>query len=228
MATSTVTRLVPVNTRDGVDTRPKGEKDLTTRVGASHDRDEQTAAITYLLPPGAEVEGSNMAAFWTNYLRTAERYIKGDPLEQFKFTTFEHQQGFNEADIKRECFKLGAGEEMLTIYRQFYNRYVTEYLADPTPRNLKSALDMLAEYNKELADQTKAALLIQQAYRMSKVSDTGTLMAEDYHGPCVKCDEPRMGDFTELCADCYWSEDAVIKKECRYRRQNAIPAAGSS
>ena len=218
MATSTVTRLVPANTRDGVDTRTQ---DLTTRVGASHDRDAQTAAITYLSPPGAEVEGSNMAAFWRNYMRTAEAYIKGDPLEHFKFTTFEYQQGFNEADIKRECFKLGAGEEMLTIYRQFYNRYVTEYLADPTPRNLKSALNMLAEYNKELEAQTKAAALIQQAYRAAK-------MAEDYHGPCVKCDEPRMGDFTELCADCYWSEDALLKKECRYRRQNAIPAAGST
>ncbi len=221
-------RLVPVNTRDGVDTRPlDGEKDLTTRVGAGdHVRGGQTAALTYLLPPGAEVEGSNMWAFWTNYLRTADDYIKGDPLEHFKFTTFEHQQGFNEADIKRECFKLGAGEEMLTIYRQFYNRYVTEYLADPTPRNLKSALDMLADYNKELEAQQKAATLIQQAYRASKMSDTGTLMAEDYHGPCVKCEEPRMGDFTQLCADCYWSEDAVIKKECRYRRQNAIPSGG--
>jgi len=221
---------VPVNTRDGVDTRPlDGEKDLTTRVGACHDRDEQTAAITYLLPPGAEVEGSNMGAFWRNYMRTADAYIKGDPLEQFKFTTFEHQQGFNEADIKRECFKLGAGEEMLTIYRQFYNRYVTEYLADPTPRNLKYALDMLAEYNKELDAQTKAALLIQRAYRMSKVSDTGTLIAEECeeYGTCIRCfGAPRMGHFSLICADCHWSEDAVIKKECRNRRQNAIPSGG--
>ena len=215
-------RVAPAIARDGVDTRPQGEKDLTTRVGASHDRDEQTAA-TYLLPPGAEVEGSNMAAFWRNYMRTADAYAKGDPLEHFRFTSFRESQSHNEEDIARECRKLGAGEEMLNMYRQFYNAAVTEWRAEPRWRQLDNVYHLLDQYNKELEAQTKAAALIQQAYRMSK---TATLMAEDYHGPCVKCDEPRMGDFTELCADCYWSEDAVIKKECRYRRQN--PAADSS
>ena len=206
-------------------------------------RDAQTAAITYLIPPGAEVEGSAINAYWTNYLRTAENYVQGDPFEHFKFTSFKYQQGFNEADIKRECYKLGAGEEMLTVYRQFYNSYVTEYREDPTPSNLKYALNMLAEYNKELSDQTKAAKLIQQAYRAFKapkvqISETGTLIAEDdreeEYGKCVKCDEPRMGDWVELCAYCYWDEDAEIKRKRRAardaffgvaKRQNAIPPA---
>ena len=244
MATSTVTRLAPVTARDGVDTRNKdnsvmpagGSGETACLEVRSQDRDAQTAAITYLIPPGAEVEGSAMNAYWTNYLRTAENYVKGDPLEHFKFTSFKYQQGFNEADIKRECYKLGAGEEMLTIYRQFYNSYVTEYREDPNPRNLKYALDMLAEYNKELADQTKAAKLIQQAYRAFKApkvqaSETGTLIAEDDrededYGKCVKCDERRMGDWVDLCAYCYWDEDAEIKRKRRARRQNAIPSGG--
>lgn len=201
-------RLAPANARDGVDTR---KKDLTTCLEVrSQDRDVQTAAITYLVPPGAEVEGSNMNSHWKNYLRTAEHYIKGDPLEHFKFTSFKHQQGFNEADIKRECLKLGGGEEMLNLYRQFYNSYVTEYKAEPNPFTLKSALRFLADYNKELAEQNKAATVIQRAFLDFKYP------IEDF-GKCVKCEESRMGDFTELCADCYWSEDANIKHERRHK-----------
>jgi hypothetical protein len=247
-------RLAPVTARDGADTRNKdnsgkaaaGTGEVTRLGGGDQKRDAQTAAITYLLPPGAEVEGSPMNAYWTNYMRTAEAYIAGDPMDFFKFTSFKYQQGFNEADIKRECYKLGAGEEMLTIYRQFYNAYVTEYLAEPTPLGLKHALEFLADYNKEMAEQTNAAKLIQQAYKAfkapkPKVSETGTLIAEDDreeefvedYGKCVKCDEPRMGEFEELCADCYWTEDARIKRGRRQardamfalaKRQNAIPS----
>ncbi len=228
MATSMEVRLAPVTARDGVDTRkkdnsvmPAGGSGETTRLGAGdHVRDAQTAAIAYLVPPGAEVEGSVMNTYWTNYLRTAENYIKGDPLEFFKFTSFKHQQGFNEADIKRECYKLGAGEEMLTIYRQFYNSYVTEYLAEPNPRRLKYALEFLADYNKELAEQNNAAKLIQQAYRSFKVqvSDTSVFIVEEEYGKCLKCDEPSMGVFVKLCADCYWTEDSDIKRKRREAR----------
>lgn len=256
MATSVEARLAPVTARDGVDTRNKDNSGKaaagtgeTTSVGAAHVRDVQTAAITYLIPPGAEVEGSAINAYWTNYLRTADAYVQGDPLEFFKFTSFKYQQGFNEADIKRECYKLGGGEEMLTIYRQFYNSYVTDYLAEPNSRNLKSALEMLSDYNKELAEQNKAAALIQQVYRSFKapkpavkISETGTLIAED-----DRQDEEDEEEAEEcacgfgsrvwingLCADCYWEEDAAIKRQRRAardamfavaRRQNAIPSS---
>lgn len=222
MATLVDARLAPVTARDGVDTRTKdnsvmpagGSGETTRQVGGDLARGGQTAALTYLIPPGANVPGSAMNAYWTNYLRTADAYIQGDPLEFFKFTSFKYQQGFNEADIKRECYKLGAGEEMLTIYRQFYNSYVTEYLAAPNPRNLKSAMDMLAEYNKELAEQTKAAKLIQQVYRAFKapkppagvrVSETGTWIADD--------DDRDESDFVE---------DSWLMR----MRQNAIPSGG--
>ena len=165
MATTMESRVAPAIARDGVDTRPlDGEKDLTTRVGASHDRDEQTAA-TYLPPPGAEVPRSNMSAFWTNYLRTADHQVKGDPLGHFIFTTFNDQQCRNEEDIERECRKLGAGEEMLNIYRMRYNRMVTEYLRDPCALNLTYVRKYLADYNSELRAQQKAALLIQWAFK---------------------------------------------------------------
>ena len=204
MATTTVPRLVPANTRDGVDTRPEGEKDLTTCVEVrSHNGDAQTAAISYLLPPGAEVPNSAMYAYWGNYLRTADAYIKGDPNGFFVFTTFAHQQGLNEADIQRECSKLGAGEEMLHVYRQYYNAAVTDYLSDPSEFNLGYVRKYLDKYNAEVAAQTNAACLIQRAYRATR---------------CVKCGERRMGDCTELCVDCYWTEDANIKRECRERR----------
>lgn len=72
MATSMEVRLAPVTARDGVDTRkkdnsvmPAGGSGKTTRLGAGdHVRDAQTAAIAYLVPPGAEVEGSAMNAFF--------------------------------------------------------------------------------------------------------------------------------------------------------------------
>ena len=166
MATSTVTRLAPANARDGVDTRPKGEKDLTTRVGASHDRDEQTAAMTFLLPPGAEVAGSAMEAYWTNYMRTAEAHIQGDPNGFFIFTTFNEQQCRNEDDIERECRKLGLGEEMLNVYRMHYNRAVTDYLGEPTAFNLTYVHKYMDRYTREVADQHKAAARIQQAFKV--------------------------------------------------------------
>ena len=183
MASETGTRLATAIASDGVDTRPlDGEKDNsampaggageTTRVGASHDRDEQTAA-TYLPPPGAEVPRSNMSAFWTNYLRTAGHQVNGDPLGHFIFTTFNDQQCRNEDDIERECRKLGAGEEMLNIYRMRYNRMVTEYLRDPTALNLTYVRKYLADYDGELRAQQKAALRIQRVFktRLGKVID---------------------------------------------------------
>ena len=52
MASTTESRVAPAIARDGVDTRPKGEKDLTTSVEAVHVRDEQTAATHWLLRVG--------------------------------------------------------------------------------------------------------------------------------------------------------------------------------
>lgn len=49
-----------------------------------------------------------------------------------------------------------------------------------------------------------------------------TLIADDYYGECTKCGmEPRIGEYTELCADCYWSEDAYLKS----MKRNAIPSS---
>jgi hypothetical protein len=248
MATLVEARLAPVTARDGADTRNKdnsgkaaaGTGEVTLLGGGDQTRVGQTAAITYLLPPGADVANTAMNAYWTNYLRTADAYVQGDPLEFFKFTSFKHQQGFNEADIKRECYKLGGGEEMLTIYRQFYNAYVTEYLAEPTPLRLKHALEFLADYNKELAEQNNAAKLIQQAYKSFKapkhrISETGTFIAEDDrqedefvedHPKCsCGCGEVSMFEDGGMCADCYWTEDSRIKTARRRAfRQNAIPS----
>jgi hypothetical protein len=109
-----------------------------------------------------------MSAFWTNYLRTAEHQVNGDPLGHFIFTTFNDQQCRNEDDIERECRKLGAGEEMLNIYRMRYNRMVTEYLCDPSALNLSYVRKYLADYNGELRAQQKAALRIQQAFKTCK------------------------------------------------------------
>ena len=166
MATTMESRVAPAIARDGVDTRPQGEKDLTTRVGArSHDRDEQTAAMTFLLPPGAEVAGSAMEAYWSNYLRTAEAYIQGDPKGFFIFTTFNDQQVRNEADIQAECCKLGVGEEMLNVYRMHYNAALTAYLREPNDWDKVFVERYLARYHAEVLAQRKAVQCIQQAFK---------------------------------------------------------------
>lgn len=264
MATSKEVRLAPVTARDGVDTRNKdnsgkaaaGTEETTRQVGGDLARGGQTAALGYLLPLGAEVEGSAMNAYWGNYLSTAERYINGDE-DAFRWTSYSHQQGINERDIERESRRFGAGEEMLNVYRQFYNAEVVVYLRNlrnpdlyyegSEQRALAYALEKLEDYNREFDAQTRAAALIQQAYRSFKlpkvrVSETGTLIAEEDRveeefvedfGPCSRCDERRMGDWVDLCADCYWTEDAAWKRKARAardaffglaKRQNAIPS----
>lgn len=228
-------RLAPVTARDGVDTRTKensgkaaaGTGETPCLEVRSQDRDEQSAALSYLIPPGAEVEGSLMNAHWTNYLRLVDTYVQGDSVHFFKFKTFESQQSVNERNIERECRKLGGGEEMLNVFRQFYNAQVTDYSCNPTTLTLNYATELLEKYNEELSKQNRAATVIQHVYREFKtpkveISDTGTFIAED--DKCTLCDEPRMGEFVELCADCYWTEDAHIKRERRAIRHNAIPS----
>jgi hypothetical protein len=229
MATSTVPWLAPTTARDGVDTRPQGEKDNwesaaavnreTTRLGGGDQKvGGQTAALTFLLPPGADVAGTRMSAFWSNYLSTADRYIRGDG-ESFMFVSYGDQQACNERDIENECAKLGAGEETMNVFRQFYNAELVRYMKKPDTATYTYALELLTQYDDEWAIQTAAALKIQRAYKASKprISETGTLIAED---TCSKCDEPTMGEWTNLCVDCYWDEDAAIKRARRAQRQN--------
>jgi hypothetical protein len=236
MATTVDLRLASVTACDGVDTRNKDNSGKaaagtgeTTRLGGGDQKlGGQTAALTFLLPPGADEAGTRMSAYWANYLSTADRYIKGDS-ESFMWTSYGHQQGCNERDIERECRRLGAGEEMLNIYRQFYNAQVVDYMAEPSQLTYDFAMKMLNQYNDELADQTKAVKLIQQAYHVFKspkpeVSETGTFIA-DY--PKCSCGEDSMFEDGGMCVDCYWTEDARIKKARRNRRQNAIPSEES-
>ena len=177
MATSMGSRLASVTARDGVDTRKQDNSgkaaagtEETTSVGVAYVTVGQQAAVVveYMLPPGVDVKGSRMSSFWSNYTATADRYIRGD-INAFKFTTFTHQQGFNERDIERECRTCGAGEEMLNVFRQFYNAQVTEYKRDPSELALSYVLELLADYNQELNDQVNAAALIKNAYQIFKV-----------------------------------------------------------
>jgi hypothetical protein len=247
MATSTVSRLASVTARDGVDTRNKDNwgsaeavnQETTLLGGGDQTQVGQTAALEYLAPPGAEKECSAMNAYWSNYLSTADRYVKDNDSASFMWTSYDHQQAYNEREIERECRKCGGGAEMLNVFRQFYNAQVVLYKREPTEATLKYALGLLADFNKELEAQTNAAGLILQAYRAfkaPKISETGTYIAEEEDfGKCSKCDERRMGDWVDLCADCYWEEDAAIKRERRAardarlglaKRQNAIPSGG--
>ena len=58
---------------------------------------------------------------------------------------------------------------------------------------------------------------------------TGTFIAEEDFGTCIRCQaEPRIGEYTELCADCYWIEDAELKHERRLLRQNALPPSSDN
>lgn len=60
-------------------------------------------------------------------------------------------------------------------------------------------------------------------FKNEQNADSGTLPADDC-GKCTRCnEEPRIGEHTELCADCYWSEDSYMKR----MRRNAIPSCCS-
>ena len=60
----------------------------------------------------------------------------------------------------------------------------------------------------------------QHTAQTDKMADT--LIADEYYGQCTTCnEEPRIGEYTELCADCYWSEDSYLKR----MRRNAIPSS---
>ncbi len=233
MATSTVSRLVSANTRDGVDTRKKDNCGMaaamnqeTTRLGAENQiRDEQTAAMEmYLAPPGAEVEGSLMNAYWKNYLNLADHYVNGRD-EMFMYVSFERQQSYNEADIARECNRVAPNTEgILNLYRQYYNQAITEYREDKNSNTLECALGYLEEFRGEQREQEKATKALQAWFRGTRISETGTLIAEDEeHAQCDNCDEPSMYPDGGLCADCHWTEDAHIK---RMRRGGAIPNVG--
>lgn len=219
MATSMEVRLAPVTARDGADTR---NKDVVTRLGGGdQERDAQTAAM-YLVP-------NCDAGYWENYLRLADAYVAGEDI--FQFQSFKTQQSYNEQDIQRACNRIGPNTEgMLNLYRQSYNQAITEFRKTHSCDALENALEYLVDFQKEQAEQETAAKTIQSWFRsFPKISETGTYIAEDIepedYGKCVKCDERRIGMFVELCADCYWSEDAEFKRMARLQRQNAIPSS---
>ena len=194
----------------------------TTRLGAENQiRDEQTAAMEmYLAPPGAEVEGSLMNAYWKNYLNLADHYVNGRD-EMFMYVSFERQQSYNEADISRECNRVAPNTEgILNLYRQYYNQAITEYREDKNSNTLECALGYLEEFRGEQREQEKATKALQAWFRGTRISETGTYIADVEE--CERCDKEATIDL--LCADCYWTEDARIK---RIRRGGAIPSTGT-
>ena len=212
--------------RDGVDTRKKDNcgmaaavKQETTRLGAGDQiRDEQIAATMYLVPDGAEVEGSLMNAYWKNYLNLAKWYVEGKD-EMFMFVSFDKQQSYNEADIARECNKLGPNTEgIINLYREFSNQAITKYRKTGDKSYLATAKEHIAEFMRERREQENAAYKILYWFRAKRISDTGTLIAEEEeHTKCDNCDEPSMYPGGGLCADCHWTEDARIKSNRRGR-----------
>ena len=220
MATLVEARLASGTARDGVDTRLEGEKDLTVACNEKQERDGQTAAL-YSMPPGAEVVGSPMHAYWSNYRRLADAYVNGE--DCFIWVSYKTQQSYNEKDIER---LINRTDEILHMYRMFYNSAITEFRKSLDSRDLEDALEYMADFNKEQIELQTAAKTIQTWFRsFPKISETGTYIAEEEeHGECYKCGDRSMFE-TGLCADCYWSEDAHIKNlRRRAMRQNAIPS----
>ena len=192
-------------------------KQETTRLGAGDQiRDEQTAAMEmYLAPPGADENGSAMNAYWRNYMNLADAYVNGTD-DMFMWVSFDKQQSFNEADIARECNRIAPNTEgILNLYRQYYNQAITEYLESRESNALETALGYLEEFKAEQREQEKATKALQAWFRGTRISDTGTLIADVEE--CERCDEE--ATIGLLCADCYWAEDARIK---RIRRGGAI------
>jgi hypothetical protein len=225
MATTRDARLAPVTARDGADTRNKdnsgkvatGTEEVTRLGGGDQKRVGQTAAL-YLVPAGE-------TGYWTNYLRLADAYVNGE--DMFQFVSYKTQQSYNEQDIQRECNRIGPNTEgMLNLYRESYNRCITEFRKTLLSNHLENALEYLEDFKKEQREQEDAAKVIQNWFRaFPKISETGTLVAEDEepedYGKCVNCDERRIGMFVELCADCYWTEDSWIKS----MRRNGIASS---
>ena len=159
----------------------------------------------YLIPPGADVEGSPMHAHWTNYKRLADLYVGGND-DSFMFVPYVTQQSYNEQGIQNECSRIGEDEEMRNVYRQYYNQWITKFRKTQDQADLENALEYLENFKQQDVD-------------------TGTLVADDDYGKCTTCNEdPRIGEYTELCADCYWSEDSYLKS----MRRNAIPSSGNA
>lgn len=157
----------------------------------------------YLIPTGADVECSPMHSYWTNYKRLADLYVAGND-DTFMFVPYDTQQSYNEQDIQNECNRIGENEGIRNMYRQYYNKYITKFRKTQNQADLETAMEYLADFKKQDLD-------------------TGTLVADDDYGKCTTChEEPRIGEYTGLCADCYWSEDSYLKK----MRRNAIPSSG--
>jgi bacillopeptidase F (M6 metalloprotease family) len=146
----------------------------------------------YLIPTGANIEGSPMHAHWTNYKRLAELYVAGNE-DTFMFVSYKSQQSYNEEEIQKECDRIGEG--MKNLYRQAYNQAITQFRKTHDSSDLENALGYLEDFKNENEDD-----------------GTGTLVAEE----CSRCGEE--AGIGELCADCYWSEDSYLKR----MRRNAL------
>lgn len=197
MATFMEPRLAFVTARDGVDTR---KKELTVACNEKQERDGQTAAL-YMAPPGAEVVGSPMHAYWSNYRRLADAYVNGEE-DRFMWVSYETQQAYNEAAIERD---IPTTEGILHLYRMWYNRYITEFRRTLDSNDLEDALEYLACFNKEKAEQESAVLVLQRWAR--------SLV------PRCRCGARSMFPSGGLCVDCHWTEDGHIKK---MRQMNAL------
>ena len=160
--------------------------------------------MDYIVPPGADVEGTAMNAHWTNYMRLADAYV--NDYDFFKWVPFDKQREQYELDIQCECNILGPNTEgILNVHRQFYNQAITELRKGGDDYSREFAKEMLQNYNDELKDQNCAAKKIQTWFR-KRIT-------------CTDCGHyNRMASFTPLCAACYWEEDARIKKERRLQR----------
>jgi hypothetical protein len=208
MASLVTPRLAPVTARDGVDTRKQENSAATevalgetTSMGAAHVRGGQTAAF-YMAPPGADKVGSPMSAYWTNYLRLADAYVNGE--DCFLWVPYYTQQSYNENDIRRAS---PAHEEVLSLYREWYNRSVTEFRKTLDSEDLEDALEYLADFKKEQSQQKKAVEVLQSWYRNTIAR------------PRCSCGEVSMFDDGGLCVDCHWTADGHSK---RLRRMNAL------
>lgn len=94
----------------------------------------------YLIPTGADVEGSPMHSYWTNYKRLADLYVAGND-DTFMFVPYDTQQSYNEQDIQNECNRIGENEGIRNMYRQYYNKYITKFRKTHNQSDLENAME---------------------------------------------------------------------------------------
>jgi hypothetical protein len=106
--------------------------------------DEVICEDDYLLPPGAEIVGSEMNGIWQNYMTVAEAYISAP--DSFLFVSYTDEQSYNEREIERIT---PAADELLNLHREYYNRSITEYRKTGDLDALETAMRHRAEFRDE-------------------------------------------------------------------------------